>query len=116
MKQKEVKHESQRLLDAAQELLQIGGQQWALLKKIGSILRKRFEDIEIRFDHEKGERISGFLISKKFSRMSHFTRQGVIWKLLRENLSDTQQRKILGFLIYTPREIQAYSEAYEGVG
>lgn len=87
----------------------------ALEKKIAGILKERFDDIEIRYDHEKGERISGFLISQKFSRMTPFTRQSAVRKLLRENLSETQQRKILGFLIYTPREIQMYSEAYEGV-
>jgi len=45
-----------------------------LEKKLERILRNRFDDIEIRFDHEKGERISGSLISRKFSRMSHLTR------------------------------------------
>ncbi len=84
-----------------------------LEKKIEKLLLSRFDDIEVRFDHEKGERISGFLISRKFSRMSHLTRQGTVWKLLRENLTEAQQRKILGFLIYTPKEIQTYSEAYE---
>ncbi len=86
-----------------------------LEKKIEQLLRDRFDDIEIRFDHEKGERISGSLISRKFSRMSHLSRQGAIWKLLRENLTATQQQKILGFLIYTPKEIQSYNEAYENV-
>ena len=87
----------------------------AIERKIDEALRRRFSDIEVRFDHKRGERISGFLISNKFSKLDHEARQGVVWKLLRTHLSEEEQRKVLGFLIYTPSEIKSYREAYSGI-
>lgn len=82
-------------------------------RKISSILNIGFPDVEIRFDHEVGERISGFIISNKFLNMDHEARQNAVWSLLRNKLSQQERQEILGFLIYTPEELKVYSEAYD---
>jgi len=82
-------------------------------QKIIGILKPQFADVEVRFDHEPDERISGFIISEKFLDMDHEARQGAVWKLLRSHLTSEEKQQVLGFLIYTPEEAQTYSEAYQ---
>jgi len=82
-------------------------------QKIIDILKSQFADVEIRFDHEPDERISGFIISKKFINMDHEARQGTVWKPLRSRLTPDEKQQVLGFLIYTPDEVRAYTEAYQ---
>ena len=84
-----------------------------LEQKIIDIIRAQFADAEIRYDHEPDERISGFIISEKFLDMDHEARQGAVWKLLRSRLTPDEKQQVLGFLIYTPEEVQAYTEAYQ---
>jgi hypothetical protein len=84
-----------------------------LEQKIIEIIRAQFTDAEIRYDHEPDERISGFIISENFLDMDHEARQGAVWKLLRAHLTPDEKQQVLGFLIYTPEEVQAYSEAYQ---
>ena len=84
-----------------------------LEQKIIDIIRTQFPDAEIRYDHEPDERISGFIISDKFSDMDHEARQGAVWKLLRSRLAPDEKQQVLGFLIYTPEEVRAYTEAYQ---
>jgi acid stress-induced BolA-like protein IbaG/YrbA len=82
-------------------------------QKVRDILKTQFADVEIRFDHEPGERVSGLIISEKFLDMDHEARQRTIWNLLRAHLTPEERRQVLGFLIYTPEEANAYTEAYE---
>ena len=84
-----------------------------LEQKIIDIIRSQFTDAEIRYDHEPEERISGFIVSEKFLDMDHEARQGAVWKLLRSRLTPDEKQQVLGFLIYTPEEVQAYTEAYQ---
>jgi len=84
-----------------------------LEQKIIDVIRAQFADAEIRYDHEPDERISGFIISEKFLDMDHEARQGTVWKLLRSRLTPDEKQQVLGFLIYTPEEVQAYTEAYQ---
>lgn len=84
-----------------------------LEQKIIDIIRAQFADAEIRYDHEPDERISGFIVSEKFLDMDHEARQGAVWKLLRSRLTPDEKQQVLGFLIYTPEEVQAYTEAYQ---
>jgi len=81
-------------------------------KRVRGILKKKFADEEIRFDHEPGEQISGFIVSEKFLDMDHEARQGLIWDLLNAHLSLEEQQQILGFLAFTPAEEKFYIEAY----
>lgn len=82
-------------------------------QKVRDILKMRFSDEEIRFDHEPGERISGFIVSNKFLDMEHLARQKMISSLLFTHLSKEERRHVLGFLAFTPEEEQFYLEARE---
>lgn len=82
-------------------------------QKVTDILKARFNDIEIRFDHESGERISGFMISEEFTDMDHEARHEAVWTPLRSQLTKEERLQVLGFLVYTPKEIETYSETYE---
>ncbi|MGH7596033.1 MAG: hypothetical protein ACREOI_06745 [bacterium] len=84
-----------------------------LEQKIIDVIRAQFADAEIRYDHEPDERISGFIVSEKFLDMDHEARQGAVWKLLRSRLSSEERQQVLGFLIYTPEEVKAYTEVYQ---
>ena len=87
----------------------------AIEQKIVAVLNRQFPDLEIQYDHEPDERISGFIISEKFLGMDHEARQETVWDLLRASLSQEERRNVLGVLIYTPQEVKAYTEAYENV-
>jgi acid stress-induced BolA-like protein IbaG/YrbA len=82
-------------------------------QKVRAILKMRFSDEEIRFDHEPGERISGFIVSDKFFDMDHEARQRLISNLLYTHLAREERRQVLGFLAFTPEEERAYAEARE---
>ena len=81
--------------------------------KVREVLKQTFTDNEIRFDHEPGERISGFIVSNSFVGMDHEERQKLIWTLLRSHLNQDERKRILAFLAFTPDEEQFYSQAYD---
>jgi stress-induced morphogen len=82
-------------------------------QKVKDILKLEFTDEEIQFDHNPEERISGFIVSEKFEGLDSEARHEMIWSRLRNHLSSEERRQVLGFLAFTPAEMQAYSEAYE---
>jgi hypothetical protein len=79
-------------------------------KRVREALQHRFSESEIRFDHARGERVSGFIVSKKFSRLGSEARYDMIWNLLRAHLNPKEQRQVMGFLAFTPAEEKAFSE------
>lgn len=84
-------------------------------QKVREVLKRRFSDEEIRFDHEPGERVSGFIVSDKFLDMDHLSRQKLISGLLFTYLTKEERRHVLGFLAFTPEEEQFYAEAREDI-
>jgi len=82
-------------------------------QKIIEVLKSHLPEVEVRFDHEPDERISGFIISEKFLDMDHEARQRLVWGLLRAHLTQEERQQVLGFLVYTPEEVKFYTEAYE---
>jgi acid stress-induced BolA-like protein IbaG/YrbA len=84
-------------------------------QKVREVLKIRFSDQEIRFDHEPGERVSGFIVSDKFLDMDHPSRQKLISSLLFTYLTKEERHRVLGFLAFTPEEEQAYAEAREDI-
>jgi hypothetical protein len=84
-----------------------------LERKVRTVLNMKFTDEEIRFDHDPGERISGFIVSDKFLDMDHETRQDLLWELFGTHLTPEEQQQVLGFFALTTHENQAYSEDYE---
>jgi len=84
-----------------------------LERKVRNILKQQFSDEEIRFDHKPGERVSGFIISRKFEGLDSEARHEMIWRLLRAHLTSEERQQVLGFLDYTPAEEKFYIEVYE---
>jgi len=63
-------------------------------QKVREVLKRRFSDEEIRFDHEPGERASGFIVSNKFLDMDHLNRQKLISSLLFTCLTKEERRHV----------------------
>ncbi len=84
----------------------------AIEQKVKELLKLQFREDEIQFDHEPGERISGFIVSAKFEGLDSEARHEMIWRDLSTNLSLEERRQVLGFLAFTPAEDKAYAEAF----
>jgi acid stress-induced BolA-like protein IbaG/YrbA len=81
-------------------------------QKVKELLQLQFREDEIQFDHEAGERISGFIVSEKFEGLDSEARHEMIWRDLRANLTSEERRQVLGFLAFTPAEDKVYEEAF----
>ena len=78
--------------------------------KVKKLVMKHFKPSELAVGQYDEYQLNGVIVSKKFESLDHFDRQTQIWKMLRKNLTKAEQRKILGFLAYTPGEYEAYNE------
>ncbi|MDZ7292343.1 MAG: hypothetical protein ONB44_17195 [candidate division KSB1 bacterium] len=56
------------------------------------------------------ERVKGVIISEDFAGVDDADRQDHIWDLLEANLSQTEQRRVLSLIAYTPEEYRAFKE------
>lgn len=81
-------------------------------QKVKELLKLQFREDEIQFDHEPGERVSGFIISSKFEGLDSEARHDMIWRDLSRHLSLEERRRVLAFLAFTPAEDKAYAEAF----
>ncbi len=82
-------------------------------RKIKSIMTEHFQPTMLELEQHDEFRLHGFIASAKFEGQGDLARQTQIWKVLRKNLTKAEQRKILGFLAYTPGEYEAYNEPIE---
>ena len=57
-----------------------------------------------------GERVKGVIISDSFAGMDDADRQDHVWDLLESKLSQTEQRRVLSLIAYTPEEYRAFKE------
>jgi stress-induced morphogen len=78
-------------------------------EKIKKLVTKHFKPHELTMEQYDEYQLNGVIVSKKFEGLDHFDRQKQVWKVLRKNLTKAEQRKILGFLAYTPGEYEAYN-------
>ncbi len=79
-------------------------------EKIMAIMAEHFQPTVLELEQHDEFRIHGVVASAKFENQGHLDRQIRIWKVLRKNLTKAEQKKILGFLAYTPAEYDAYNE------
>ncbi|NUO82648.1 hypothetical protein HUU05_21460 [candidate division KSB1 bacterium] len=79
-------------------------------EKIVAIMTEHFKPTMLELEQHDEFRIHGFIASAKFENQEHLVRQKQIWKVLRKNSTKAEQKKILGFLAYTPAEYEAYNE------
>ncbi|MEK7729958.1 MAG: hypothetical protein AAB354_16235 [candidate division KSB1 bacterium] len=85
----------------------------AFEEKLRRIMTEHFRPTMLKLEEHDEFRLHGFIASDKFEGQGDLARQTQIWKVLRKNLSKAEQRKILGFLAYTPGEYVAYNEPIE---
>jgi acid stress-induced BolA-like protein IbaG/YrbA len=57
-----------------------------------------------------GERVKGMIISEGFSGMDDADRQDHVWDILEEKLTQTEQRRVLSLIAYTPAEYREFKE------
>jgi acid stress-induced BolA-like protein IbaG/YrbA len=57
-----------------------------------------------------GERVKGVIISESFAGMDDADRQDHVWDILESKLSQTEQRRVLSLIAYTPEEYRAFKE------
>jgi hypothetical protein len=81
-----------------------------LERKVKDVLLELFAEHEIQIEDNPNGRVSGFIISDKFSDMNHEARYHKIWGPLRKKLTKSEQSKILGFIAFTPAEYEGYCE------
>lgn len=80
-----------------------------LRKKVKNSLLEFFTENELLFEENPDGRVSGFIVSKKFTDLDELARQRKIWELLQKNLTQSERSKIIGFITFTPREHKAYT-------
>ena len=57
-----------------------------------------------------GERVKGLIISGEFAGVDDADRQDQVWDVLESKLSQTEQRRVLSLIAYTPEEYRAFKE------
>jgi len=80
-----------------------------LKNKVKNSLLAFFKENELLFEENPDGRVSGFIVSKKFTNLDELARQRKIWELLQKNLTLAERSKIIGFITFTPREHKAYT-------
>lgn len=78
-----------------------------LLQKLSDLLRSRFPQCEIELEYRGDGRVSGFLIWEGFAGSEHIERQRMVWNLIRKELPQEEQVKIVAVLTLTPEEMTA---------
>ncbi|MDZ7359269.1 MAG: hypothetical protein ONB46_00890 [candidate division KSB1 bacterium] len=80
--------------------------------KLKSILRAELpsaQDILVE-PAPDGERVKGVIISEEFAGIDDADRQDQVWDILESKLSETEQRRVLSLIAYTPEEYRAFKE------
>jgi acid stress-induced BolA-like protein IbaG/YrbA len=57
-----------------------------------------------------GERVKGVIISEEFAGIDDADRQDQVWDILESKLSESEQRRVLSLIAYTPEEYRAFKE------
>jgi len=80
--------------------------------KLKSVLQAEFSTAQeiIVEPAPDGERVKGLIIAESFTGMDDADRQDHVWDLLESKLSQTEQRRVLSLIAYTPEEYRAFKE------
>jgi stress-induced morphogen len=57
-----------------------------------------------------GERVKGMIVSESFAGLDDADRQDHVWDILEEKLTQTEQRRVLSLIAYTPEEYREFKE------
>ncbi len=80
--------------------------------KLKSILQAEFpsaQEIQIE-PASDGERVKGIIIVEGFAGIDDADRQDQLWDILEAKLSQTEQRRVLSLIAYTPEEYRDFKE------
>jgi len=103
------RNEANSLLESTEDFLPMLNEFSAKLK---GILRSEFpmsQDILVE-PAPDGERVRGVIISESFAGMDDADRQDHVWDILESKLSQTEQRRVLSLIAYTPEEYREFKE------
>jgi acid stress-induced BolA-like protein IbaG/YrbA len=81
-------------------------------EKLKGVLKNEFpnaKDILVE-PAPDGERVKGVIISESFAGIDDADRQDNVWDILESKLSQTEQRRVLSLIAYTPEEYRAFKE------
>ncbi len=82
------------------------------IAKLKSVLQGEFSSAQeiILEPAPDGERVKGIIVSESFAGSDDADRQDQLWDILEEKLSQTEQRRVLSLIAYTPEEYREFKE------
>lgn len=82
------------------------------ITKLQSMLNDEFSSAQeiILEPAPDGERVKGVIISAAFAGTDDADRQDKVWDILEDKLSQSEQRRVLSLIAYTPEEYRAFKE------
>ncbi len=82
------------------------------ITKLKSVLNGEFPSAQeiILEPSPDGERVKGLIISAAFAGTDDADRQDQVWDILEDKLSQSEQRRVLSLIAYTPEEYRAFKE------
>jgi acid stress-induced BolA-like protein IbaG/YrbA len=80
------------------------------IQKLTRLLGQHFADADVELESLGSGRFSGFLIWDGFEGQEQIKRQRQVWKVLRSELTATEQLKVAAILTLTRQEMAAARE------
>ena len=82
------------------------------ITKLQSVLNDEFSSAQeiILEPSPDGERVKGVIISAAFAGTDDADRQDQVWDILEDKLNQSEQRRVLSLIAYTPEEYRAFKE------
>lgn len=82
------------------------------MAKLKGVLQEEFpaaQDIILE-PAPDAERVKGVIVSEGFAGTDDADRQDQLWDILEDKLSQSEQRRVLSLIAYTPEEYRAFKE------
>jgi acid stress-induced BolA-like protein IbaG/YrbA len=82
------------------------------IAKLRNVLKDEFASTQeiILQPAPDGERVKGVIVSEAFAGTDDADRQDQVWDILEDKLSESEQRRVLSLIAYTPEEYRAFKE------
>ena len=72
------------------------------MTRVQKVLQKEFSPREIRLKPAGRGKLSGWIISKSFDKLTNDQRYQKVWSLIDAHLSEKERNRIVGFFALTP--------------
>jgi acid stress-induced BolA-like protein IbaG/YrbA len=103
------RNEANSRLEGAEDFLPMLNEFSAKLKGVLQAEMPSAQDIVVE-PASDGERVKGVIISEEFAGIDDADRQDQVWDILESKLSESEQRRVLSLIAYTPEEYRAFKE------